>query len=320
MTVSVNAAAWSLIETMRADADTLRVAVAHGAAGEILLDAGASAMGGIAAGLRLAEICMGGLGTVRIGADTGLTRWPWGVTVRSSQPVVACLASQYAGWSLQGGEGAHAFFALGSGPARALARQEELFAELTYRDNADRAVLVLESAAPPPRDVVLKVAQACGVAPAALAVAYAPTQSLAGGVQVVARVLEVALHKAHALRFPLDRVLDGMGVAPLPPPHPDFVTAMGRTNDAIIFGGRVHLFVAGPADDARELAERLPASVSRDYGRPFADTFRAAGGDFYAIDPMLFSPAEVIVTAMEQGRSFRAGKLDPEPLDTSFGG
>ena len=48
--------------------------------------------------------------------------------------------------------------------------------------------------------------------------------------------------------FPLERIVDGMGAAPLAPPHPDFVTAMGRTNDAIIYGGQVHLFVTGPAE------------------------------------------------------------------------
>jgi methenyltetrahydromethanopterin cyclohydrolase len=167
--------------------------------------------------------------------------------------------------------------------------------------------------------VVEKVARDCGVAPERLGIAYAPTQSLAGGVQVVARVLEVALHKLHALKFPLARVLDGMGAAPLAPPHPDFITAMGRTNDAILFGGRVHLYVSGPASDARALAEALPAATSRDFGRPFAEIFRAVRGDFYAIDPMLFSPAEVLVTALESGETFRGGKLEPALLDASFG-
>lgn len=318
-TLSVNKAAWRLVEAMTGEAEALRVGVTRGASGELRIDAGSAHPGGIAAGVRLAEICLGGLGMVRVGSDPALPHWPWAVMVQSSQPVIACLGSQYAGWSLQHGEGADAFFALGSGPARALARQEELFHELAYRDASDHAVLVLESAAPPPEAVVMKVAAACGVAPAALAIAYAPTQSLAGGMQVVARVLEVAMHKAHALEFPLDRLQDGMGAAPLPPPHPDFVTAMGRTNDAIIFGGRVQLFVSGPADDARDLAHKLPASSSRDYGRPFAEIFRAAGGDFYAIDPMLFSPAAVTVTAIEHGVSFRAGRLDPGPLDASFG-
>ena len=95
---------------------------------------------------------------------------------------------------------------------------------------------------------------------------------------------------------------------------------MGRTNDAIIYAGRVHLYVTGPATEAKSLAERLPSSTSRDFGRPFAQLFRQFEGDFYAIDPLLFSPAEVIVTALESGESFHAGQLDSALLDESFGG
>ena len=170
--------------------------------------------------------------------------------------MIACLASQYAGWRLSHGEGKDAFFALGSGPARALAGKEPIFHDLAYRDNARVATLVIESARPPPSPVVEKIARDCGVAPERLTIIYAPTQSLAGAVQIVARVLEVALHKAHELKFPLDRIVDGMGAAPLAPPHPDFVTAMGRTNDAIIYGGRVHLFVTGSGQRRARAGQR----------------------------------------------------------------
>jgi methenyltetrahydromethanopterin cyclohydrolase len=316
--ISVNARASVLVEQLVQEAAELRVAVSHGERGETLVDAGARAVGGIAAGLRLAAICMGGLGDVAIVPSSVTPRWPWTVVVRSSDPVTACLASQYAGWNLAYGSGPDAFFALGSGPARALARTEPLFAELEYRDTAASATLLLESSRPPPAAVVDKVATACGLAASALTFLYAPTQSLAGAVQVVARVLEVALHKAHALKFPLPRILDGFGAAPLSPPHPDFVAAMGRTNDAIIFAGRVQLFVSGPAGEARALAEQLPSRASRDYGRPFAETFRRFKGDFYAIDPMLFAPAEVVVTAIETGESFHGGGVDLGLLDAAF--
>jgi methenyltetrahydromethanopterin cyclohydrolase len=316
----LNDRAHSLVEALCADAAALRIGVSRGEAGESVIDAGASHQGGIAAGLRLAAICLGGLGEVRLATDAALPSWPWTISVASSNPVTACLASQYAGWSLAHGTGKGSFFALGSGPARALARKEKLFAELGYREDASKAVLVLESGNPPPAPLVATIAEACGVPAADLTILYAPTQSLAGSVQVVARVLEVALHKAHELHFPLSSIVDGLGAAPLPPPHPDFIVAMGRTNDAIIFGGRVHLFVTGPASQASDLARAMPASKSRDYGRPFADTFRAVNGDFYAIDPMLFSPAEVIVTALETGETFRAGAIDAALLDASFGG
>ena len=137
--------------------------------------------------------------------------------------------------------------------------------------------------------------------------------------QIVSRVLEVALHKANDLKFPLENIVDGIGAAPIPAPHPDFLTAMGRTNDAIIYGGLVQLFVKGSAKDAMGLAEKLPSRASRDYGQPFAEIFKQFKGDFYAIDPLLFSPAEVIVTAIETGDTFRAGGRDLKMLERSLG-
>jgi len=317
--ISVNERAATLVERMIADAAELRIGVTRGEYGETCIDAGSQHAGSIAAGLRMAAICMGGLGEIDLVPSRLTPHWPWTLVTRSANPVIACLGSQYAGWKLAHGEGKDAFFALGSGPARALARREPLFDKLSYADKANCATLVLESARPAPPPIVEKVANDCGVDRKQLTIIFAPTQSLAGGTQVVARALEVALHKAFELGFPLDRVVDGMGAAPLSPPHPDFVTAMGRTNDAIIYAGSVHLFVTGPADDARSLADRLPSKGSRDFGRPFAEIFRRVKGDFYAIDPMLFSPAEVIVTAIETGESFRRGEVNADMLDASFG-
>ncbi|MBS0461551.1 MAG: methenyltetrahydromethanopterin cyclohydrolase, partial [Proteobacteria bacterium] len=226
--------------------------------------------------------------------------------------------SQYAGWSLSHGEGKGSFFALGSGPGRALAGKEELFTELAYRDRADSACLVLETGKIPPLPLLDKIAGQCDVSPDRLTLILTPTTSLAGSVQVVARVLEVALHKAHFLGFPLDHIVDGMGTAPVCPPSPDFLTAMGRTNDAILFGGRVQLFVAGEEAAAEALARRMPSEASKDYGQPFAQVFKNAGHDFYKIDPLLFAPAQIIVTSLGTGRSFRAGQLNADLLERSF--
>jgi methenyltetrahydromethanopterin cyclohydrolase len=316
--ISVNERAATLVAQLVADASELRIGVGRGQLGETLIDSGSHNLGSIAAGLRIAEICTGGLADVRLAPSASTPRWPWMILVQSSQPVIACLASQYAGWRLSSKEGGRAFFALGSGPARALARREPLFDVLGYTDTADNATLVIESQLPPPPDIVAEVARDCRVKPENLTIIFTPTQSSAGSTQIVARSLEVALHKAHELHFPLDRVVEGLGAAPLCPPHPDFITAMGRTNDAIIFAGQVHLFVTGPASEAHSLADQLPSNTSRDYGRPFAEIFKAFKGDFYAIDPMLFSPAKIIVTALETGESFEAGEVDLGRLDASF--
>ncbi|PWC37849.1 methenyltetrahydromethanopterin cyclohydrolase [Azospirillum sp. TSO35-2] len=315
---SLSALAAPLTAALVADAVRLRLGIDQ-VAGATIVDAGIAHPGGMEAGRRIAELCMGGLGRVTLQADAQAERWPVLVAVHSTDPVLACLGSQYAGWSLSHKDEAGSFFALGSGPGRALARKETLFDELGYSDRGDDAVFVLESGTVPPAPLVERIAEACGVAPDRLTLVLTPTESLAGTVQIVARVLEVALHKVHALGFPLERVVDGLGFAPLPPPGKGFVAAMGRTNDAILFGGTVQLFVTGPEDAAADLAQRLPSTGSRDYGRPFAEVFAAVNKDFYAIDPLLFAPARVVVTALDSGRSFHGGRLATDLLDASFG-
>ena len=319
MRPSVNATAAPLVAELKERSDALRVGVTRMEDGACVIDAGIDHPGGIEAGLLVARICMGGLGDVALRSNPVFPDWPWQVEVRTSQPVLACLGAQYAGWSLSF-DAPEKFSALGSGPARALAVREPLFEELGYRDRADRAVLVLETDRHPPAALSEKVSRECGVRPENLTLVLTPTGSLAGVVQIAARVVEVALHKAHEIGFPLDTVVDGAGSTPLPPPIDDPLAAMGRTNDTILFGGHVHLFVSCADEQAEDLARRLPAGNSKDYGKPFAEVFRDYGYDFFEIDPMLFSPARVTVTALDTGRSFRAGRLDAKLLERSFGG
>ena len=314
---SVNTLAAPLVAALAAEADALRIGVETQAGGARIIDAGIDQPGGIEAGRRIAEICLGGLGRVQLICMEG--RWPLRLSVHSARPVLACLGSQYAGWSLAHEEGKGGFRALGSGPGRALAVKEELFKELGYRDHADSGCLVLETDKRPPSEIIDKVVRDCGIRHERLTLILTPTTSLAGAVQIVARVLEVALHKLHALKFPLSALIDGAGTAPLAPPGGDFLTAMGRSNDAILFGGTVQLYVSCADADAEDLAHTLPSSTSRDYGKPFAEVFKEYEYDFYRVDPMLFAPAIAIVTNLKSGNTFRAGTLDDALLATSFG-
>jgi methenyltetrahydromethanopterin cyclohydrolase len=322
---SVNKLSQPLVQELLDNADKLRLEIQTLDNGCLIIDAGIEAPGGLEAGRIITEICLGGLGTVSLTHNSPFENWPVTVNVHTSNPVLACLGSQYAGWSLSHQK----YFALGSGPARAMATKkvkdddepvEALYHELSYQDNGDETVLVIENDKIPPLEIIDKIVKACDVDPENLTLIITPTSSLAGCVQVVGRVLEVALHKAHELKFPLEDIIDGSGSAPLCPPHPDFVQAMGRTNDAILFAGQVHLYVNGSDEAAEKLAKALPSSTSKDYGKPFAQTFKGYNCDFFKIDGMLFSPAKVIVTALESGNSFQAGKLDYALLKQSFGG
>ncbi|HEY0776755.1 MAG TPA: methenyltetrahydromethanopterin cyclohydrolase [Gemmatirosa sp.] len=315
--LALNARAWALADDMVARADELRVAVHATGAGARVIDAGVEAVGGLGAGLRLAELCMGGLGHVRytplvIDGET----WP-GVQVWSDHPAVSCMAAQYAGWAVQHG----GYFAMGSGPLRAHARVErELFAKLGYAERAERGVLVLETRALPTDDVVEWIAARAELPASALTFAVAPTASVAGGTQVVARVLETGLHKIDALGFDVTRVESAIGTAPVPPPARNDLRAIGRTNDCVLYGGQARYVVRATDDELAALADRLPASASADYGIPFYETFERAGRDFYKIDPLLFSPAEVWLTSATSGRTFHAGRIDAAVLRTSLYG
>ena len=318
-TPGINQLTQPLVQELVERADLLRVAVSRLDNGCRIIDAGIHATGGLEAGRLIAEICMGGLGRVSLAA-AGASDWPWQLDVLSANPVMACLASQYAGWRLRHGEGKAAFNALCSGPARALGSNEALYEALHYRDKCEVATLVVEADKRPPVELAGMIADRCGVEASALTIILTPSTSLAGAVQVVARVLETALHKAHALNFPLAKIIDGAGSAPLCPPSGDFLTALGRSNDAILLAGKIQLFVEADDTEAEQLAHKLPSSASADYGKPFARIFKDAGYDFYKIDPMLFSPARVVVSSLTTGRSFHAGRIDLDLLDKSFNG
>lgn len=312
--LSVNQRSEPLLKKLLQQADALQLGVSTHETGSTIVDAGIQHAGSAEAGRLIAEICMGGLGEVRLQADARFANWPNAISATSTQPVLACLASQYAGWALSHEK----FFALGSGPARALAQREDLFKELEYQDSATSTCIVLETDKIPPAEVIEKVLRDTKVAPEQLTIILTPTTSIAGVVQIVGRVLEVALHKAHALHFPLANIVSGSGVAVLPPVAKDFMTGMGRTNDAILFGGHVSLQVTGSDEAAADLALNLPSSASKDYGRPFAEVFKSYNMDFYQIDPMLFSPAKVTITNVATGHVFEGGQLNADLIELSF--
>ena len=311
----MNERAWALADRLARQADALGVAVHTLPSGARVLDAGVNAPGSFEAGVALAALCMGGLGHVEltslpIGVDTLR-----GVAVHTDHPAQACMASQYAGWAIDPG----GFFAMGSGPLRAKARVErELFERLHYEEQALRGVLVLEGRTLPGDDVAQWVARKARLVPDALTFAIAPTASLAGGLQVVARVIESGMHKMDTIGFDVTRVVSATGTAPLAPTARNDMRAIGRTNDCILYGGQARYTIDASDDELASLAGRVPACSSSDYGTPFYDTFKRYNGDFYKIDPMLFSAAEVWLTSAASGRTFHGGMLNPDVLRASF--
>ncbi len=311
----LNARAATIADDVAARSEELRIAVSTLPSGARIIDLGIDVPGGYGAGLALAQVCMGGLGhiayqTVRVGPDdyTGVEVW-------TDHPAVSCMASQYAGWAIQ----VDKFFAMGSGPLRAHARVEkELFEKLRYQETAARGVLVMETRAHPTDAVAEWVAARARLTPPQLTFVVAPTASTAGSVQIVARVLETGLHKMDALGFDVTRVVHAAGSAPVPPYCTNDLRAIGRTNDCILYGGEARFLIDADDAELEPLAAKLPASASSDYGTPFYETFTRYKGDFYKIDPLLFSPAEVWLTSARSGRTFQGGDLNPNILRSSL--
>jgi methenyltetrahydromethanopterin cyclohydrolase len=257
---------------------------------------------------------MAGLGKVLLEhGDHSLWSGPW-VRATTDQPVAACMASQYAGWPLSYED----YFAMGSGPMRAARGRESFFERVGHGEEADRVVGTLEAAKLPTEKVCRDVARQCSVEPEHVMLFVARTASIAGTVQVVARSIETALHKLMELDFDLERAVAATGTAPLPPVAADDLAGIGRTNDAVLYGARVTLWVQGDDASLREVGPRVPSSASADHGRPFAEIFERYERDFYRIDPMLFSPAEIDFVNIESGRLHRFGRVEPVVLQESF--
>ncbi len=312
--MNLNELAWQRCDRLAAFAERLNIALLQSAEGTRVVDCGIEAIGGLDAGRLMAEVCLSDLGRVAIQqGSVGDWAGPL-VTVHTDQPVLACMASQYAGWQITGEK----FFGMGSGPMRAVARREPLFDQLGYKELSDRVVGVLETSTLPTPEICRKIAEQCQVTPDHVILLAARTASIAGTVQVVARSVETALHKLHELGYELKNVVSGFGSAPLPPVAASDLAGIGRTNDAILYGGQVTLWVKG--DDARlaEIGPKVPSNSSRDYGEPFAAIYERSGRDFYKIDPSLFSPAVVTLVNLKSGRAHRFGDLRPDVLTKSF--
>ena len=312
MSLELNQRAAQLVSLAVAEADRLKIGVSE-QSGSTLLDFGVDAAGGLDAGVLLARICMSGLADIQIVPGDGQLPVPQ-VQVTTDHPVAACLLSQYAGWKIATDD----YFAMGSGPMRILAGVEDLQQELNAEEERGACVGVLEASALPSESAIEYIRNAVGQV-GELALATVPTASIAGTVQVVARSVETALHKLHDLKFPLDAIVSGTGISPLPPVAKNDLQGIGRTNDAILYGATVNLWVNCDDDLIESVGAGVPSSSSESHGRTFQDLFAESNHDFYKLDPKLFSPAVVVFHNLKSGRTFEYGRLLPELLKTSFG-
>jgi methenyltetrahydromethanopterin cyclohydrolase len=315
--LSVNRLSWKLIEELIESPDFYGVKVGRSKSGTTIVDAGVEARGGLEAGRLITEICMGGLGKAEIGTRKYGDLELQSIFVYTDHPAIATLGSQYAGWQIN----EEGFFAIGSGPARALAQKpKEIYEEINYKDDFDKAVIVLETDRHPPEKLTERFAKNCGISSNNLAVILTPTTSLAGATQISGRIVETGIHKLRKLGLDPNVILYSSGYAPIPTIHPKFAEAMARTNDVILYAGTAHYSVEYDDEaELKEIVKNAPSIASKCYGKTFIEIFKEANYDFYKVDPDLFAPAIITINNVKTGNTFTNGKVDAKILASSLG-
>jgi len=311
--VSVNELGLNLFEELVEISDLLNVAYHELDNGSRIVDCGVGVPGGYGAGEYFTRICMGGLGevTYRMGEINQFPQ-PF-IDINTDFPAISCLGSQKAGWTVKAGN----FFAMGSGPARALSlKPKHTYEVIEYEDEFDSAVICLESDTLPNGEVMEKIAEACNVEVENVCAVVAPTSSIVGSIQVAGRCVETAVYKLNELGFDTKKISAAIGTAPIPPVRGPKL-AMGVTNDATIYYGRIFLTMNAP--EIKEYLGKIPSNTSKGYGKPFNDIFKEANYDFYQIDTSLFSPAEVVINELSEGAVYHVGAVNPEVTLKSFG-
>ncbi|MBW6518255.1 MAG: methenyltetrahydromethanopterin cyclohydrolase [ANME-2 cluster archaeon] len=311
--LSVNEKGLEIAEEMMDWAEELKVKAIELKNDARVIDCGVNVSGSYDAGLMFTDICMGGFCTTNVSVhkvgDIPLAF----IDVTTDHPAISCLGAQKAGWQIS----VDKYFAMGSGPARALAlKPKHTYERIQYEDDYDHAVIALESNKIPDEKVIQFIADACNVPVENTIALVAPTASIVGSVQVSGRVVETGIFKLNELGFDTTRIVSGTGTAPIAPVVKDDLKAMGCTNDSVIYYGSIVLTTRGFDE---ELFKQVPSSTSSDYGKPFFKTFKDGGYDFYKIDPNIFAPAEMTVNDLDTGMTYHAGHLNAEVILESYG-
>ena len=318
--ISLNREAMKVVRAILAAPEELGVRVSRLSNGATLIDMGQQAPGGWLAARYYALVTLGGLGEVNYETFALGDRLLPAVRIAVDRPLEACVASQIAGWRLDPLGTPQA--AIASGPARTLNRANpDRYVEMIgYHDEADETVVAIQTAEPITARIADTIAQACQLKPENVTILVAPNSSLVCAVQVSARIIEQTLHRLPEEGFDLKTVRYAQGYCVVPPLIADEVVAMGRINDALLYGGASILYVESSDEAVAEVVGRITSSVSRAYGRPFLEIYEDAGRDFYQIPLDLHSPAAVTINNLTTGRTFSAGTINYDVLRRSFFG
>jgi len=314
--ISVNKEALRLVKNLCSQPWKYGVRISKTDSGATLIDAGVKIPGSYIAGKIITEICMGGLGEASLSHMCIKNIYLPAVSTYTNYPVISALGSQLAGRYIETDN----YVAIGAGPPRALAlKPRSIYKKIGYADESDEAVIVLETSRSPPEGVVSLISKECGVSPQNLFIIVVPTSSVAGFVQIAGRTAETGIYRLMELGFDPGMIRDAWGYAPVLPPHPDYAESMGRSNDAILYGGSAFYNVVCEDDEIlEEITPKAVSSSSKDYGRLFSQIFKEAGMNFYRVDPKIFAPAQIVINNLRTGKVFISGDVNQKMLIRSI--
>jgi len=257
-----------------------------------VLDLGVNKDSGREAGIKVAEVTMGGLGNIELEQNNIHVAIP-------EKPAVACLSCQLAGWAIPiAGKNK-----LGSGPARILAKKpSDIIDKIGYHEESEKAAIAIETSTLPDEETCTHILKKTGANE--LMIAAFRENSNVGLINIMARVVEMAVFRLNNLGYDTNQIISGEGTAPLPRLDDRI---MFTSNDAIIYGGSIMVKVS---DWNPELTEKSVSKASKFYGRSFEEIFNEAGGDFYKMDPDIFAPAELSISF--EGNDYHVGCVNEE--------
>jgi len=310
--ISLNELAMEIVDDMIDYRDELKIKVKKLENKATVIDCGVEVVGGYEAGIMFIQISMGGLSTVDMYIES-INDVPLSfIRVHTDFPSLTCLGSQKASWKINVGE----YYAIGSGPARALALEpEEIYETLDYEDDAEYAVVTLEAEQLPNEKVIEYIAKKCDVEPGRVYAVVTATKSIVGSVQVAGRVIEVAVNKLYKLGYDINKITAAIGSAPIAPVLGDSFKAMGAVNDSILYYGKVFLNVEEFSKDF----DKITFSSCKEYGKTFYEILKEANFDFYKVNPDVFAPAKVTINDLSKGQTYVYGVLNPEIILKSYG-
>lgn len=277
-----------------------------------VIDCGVNVPGGIQAGVIYAMVSLGCLGEVTVVPGIIDSHYVNFIQACIDKPAIACLCSQKPAWKFK----ADGFSGTGYGPARAISQKPKvIFTAVNYSDDAETAVINIETQTMPSAKELDYVARQCSTDPECVVALIARPNSIVGSIVNGTRAAEWALNRLFQLGYDVKDIMSASSVCPVSPLKKEEPEFIGASFDSIAYYGLVYLYVKSRDDKFKEAV----SASSKSYGKDFKALLKESQGDFSKVDHTMYAPARLVVNGMQDGSIEEYGKLDLATVLRSYG-